>query len=292
MMTARILSITLPIFFIILIGLIYGRFKKPNMAGANRIILDIALPCLIFTSLSTKYFDLASSFHFLFAAALIVLLSGLAILPFTRFVNASKRSMLPTVMFANMGPIGIPLTVLAFGPEGLGPAVLLLVTTNILHFTFGVGIVSGRIDAKLIYANPLIWSTILGIGFSYLNLQLPEWFDVSLAMIGNILVPLMLISLGTRLAESRIEHAKAGLITSLLAVVIRLAIAYAVLNFFTLDLVQRGALILFAGLPPGIFNYMIAERFNQEPDKVASIVIVGHIISIVFLPLGIWLALK
>jgi malate permease and related proteins len=292
MMTARILSITLPIFFIILIGLIYGRFKKPNMVGANKIILDIALPCLIFTSLSTKHFDLASSFHFLFAAALIVLLSGLAILPFTRFVNASKRSMLPTVMFANMGPIGIPLTVLAFGPEGLGPAVLLLVTTNILHFTFGVGIVSGRIDAKLIYANPLIWSTILGIGFSYLNLQLPEWFDVSLAMIGNILVPLMLISLGTRLAESRIEHAKAGLITSLLAVVIRLAIAYAVLNFFTLDLVQRGALILFAGLPPGIFNYMIAERFNQEPDKVASIVIIGHIISIVFLPLGIWLALK
>jgi hypothetical protein len=111
-------------------------------------------------------------------------------------------------------------------------------------------------------------------------------------MIGNILVPLMLLSLGTRLAETRIAHAKAGLIASVLAVIIRLAIAYVVLNFFTLDLVQRGALILFAGLPPGIFNYMIAERFNQEPDKVASIVVVGHIISIVFLPLGIWLALK
>ena len=291
-MIERILGITLPIFFIILIGLIYGRFKKPNMAGANKIILDVALPCLIFTSLSTKHFELSSSLHFLSAAALIVLLSGLAILPFTRFINASKRSVLPTVMFANMGPIGIPLTVLAFGPDGLGPAVLLLVATNMLHFTFGVGIVSGRIDAKLIYANPLIWSTILGVSFSYLNLQLPEWVDVSLTMVGNILVPLMLISLGTRLAESRIEHAKAGLIASVLAVVIRLAIAYAVLNFFTLDLVQRGALILFAGLPPGIFNYMIAERFNQEPDKVASIVIVGHIISIVFLPIGIWLALK
>ncbi len=291
-MIERILGITLPIFFIILIGLIYGRFKKPNMAGANKIILDVALPCLIFTSLSTKHFELSSSLHFLSAAALIVLLSGLAILPFTRFINASKRSVLPTVMFANMGPIGIPLTVLAFGPDGLGPAVLLLVATNMLHFTFGVGIVSGRIDAKLIYANPLIWSTILGVSFSYLNLQLPEWVDMSLTMVGNILVPLMLISLGTRLAESRIEHAKAGLIASVLAVVIRLAIAYAVLNFFTLDLVQRGALILFAGLPPGIFNYMIAERFNQEPDKVASIVIVGHIISIVFLPIGIWLALK
>lgn len=291
-MIERILGITLPIFIIIFIGLIYGRFKKPNMVGANKIILDIALPCLIFTSLSTKHFELSASLHFLSAAALIVLLSGLAILPFTRFINVSRRSILPTVMFANMGPIGIPLTVLAFGPDGLGPAVLLLVATNVLHFTFGVGIVSGKIDAKLIYANPLIWSTVLGVSFSYLNLHLPEWFDVSLTMIGNILVPLMLISLGTRLADTRIAHAKAGLIASVLAVIIRLAIAYAVLNFFTLDLVQRGALILFAGLPPGIFNYMIAERFNQEPDKVASIVVVGHIISIVFLPLGIWLALK
>jgi predicted permease len=291
-MIERILGITLPIFIIILIGLIYGRFKKPNMVGANKIILDIALPCLIFTSLSTKHFELSASLHFLSAAALIVLLSGLAILPFTRFIDASKRSVIPTVMFANMGPIGIPLTVLAFGPDGLGPAVLLLVATNIMHFTFGVGIVSGKVDAKLIYANPLIWSTVLGVSFSYLNLQLPEWVDVSLTMIGNILVPLMLISLGTRLADTRIAHAKAGLIASVLAVIIRLAIAYAVLNFFTLDLVQRGALILFAGLPPGIFNYMIAERFNQEPDKVASIVVVGHIISIVFLPLGIWLALK
>jgi predicted permease len=46
MMIERIISITLPIFFVILIGLIYGRFKKPNMASANKIILDVALPCL------------------------------------------------------------------------------------------------------------------------------------------------------------------------------------------------------------------------------------------------------
>jgi hypothetical protein len=70
-MIERILSITLPIFLIILIGLIYGRFKQPNMVGANKIILDVALPCLIFTSLSTKHFELSASLHFLSAAALI-----------------------------------------------------------------------------------------------------------------------------------------------------------------------------------------------------------------------------
>jgi len=194
-------------------------------------------------------------------------------------------------MFGNVGPIGIPLTVLAFGPAGLEPAILLLVASNILHFSIGVGIMSGRIEGKLIYANPLIWSTVLGVGFSYLDLKLPGWVDVSLGMVGNILVPLMLLSLGTRLAESKIEHARAGVLGSVLSVVIRLLVAFVVLSFFPLDLVQRGALILFAGLPPAVFNYMIADRFNQEPEKVASIVIVGHIIALAFLPLAIWLAI-
>jgi len=53
------------------------------MAGANKIIMDLALPCLIFTSLSTKHFELTASFYFIGAAALIVLLSGLAVLPLT-----------------------------------------------------------------------------------------------------------------------------------------------------------------------------------------------------------------
>ena len=54
---------------------------------------------------------------------------------------------------------------------------------------------------------------------------------------------------------------------------------------------QKGSLILFSGLPTVVFNYMIADRCKQEPDKVVSIVIVGHLLSLLALPLVIWLAL-
>ena len=54
---------------------------------------------------------------------------------------------------------------------------------------------------------------------------------------------------------------------------------------------QKGSLILFAGLPTVVFNYMITDRCKQEPDKVVSIVIVGHLLSLLALPLVIWLAL-
>ena len=290
-MIKQILSITLPIFSIVLVGFIYGRVKKPNMTGANQVIIDLALPCLIFTSLSAKQFELTSASLFVLSATIVVIFSGLLIWPFAKYSGTGAKALLPSVMFGNVGPIGIPITVLAFGPEGLAPAILILVFSNILHFSVGVGIMSGRVDAKLIYASPLVWATILGILFSYLRLSLPDWVGISVSMIGTILVPLMLLSLGTRLADSKIEHLKVGAIGSILSIISRLLVTYIVLMLVPLEPIQKGALILFAGLPPAVFNYMFADRYKQEPDKVASIVIVGHLLSLLVLPLVLWLAL-
>ncbi len=290
-MIKQILSITLPIFSIVLVGFIYGRVKKPNMTGANQVIIDLALPCLIFTSLSAKQFELTSASLFVLSATIVVIFSGLLIWPLAKYSGTGAKALLPSVMFGNVGPIGIPITVLAFGPEGLAPAILILVFSNILHFSVGVGIMSGRVDAKLIYASPLVWATILGILFSYLQLSLPDWVGISVSMIGTILVPLMLLSLGTRLADSKIEHLKVGAIGSILSIISRLLITYIVLMLVPLEPIQKGALILFAGLPPAVFNYMFADRYKQEPDKVASIVIVGHLFSLLVLPFVLWLAL-
>ncbi|GEM_PF-6060406 len=91
--------------------------------------------------------------------------------------------------------------------------------------------------------------------------------------------------------NSKIEYLKLGAIGSALSIVSRLLITYLVLILIPLEPIQKGALILFAGLPPAVFNYMIADRYKQEPDKVASIVIVGHLLSLLALPLVLWLAL-
>jgi predicted permease len=290
-MIAKILSITLPIFAIVFAGFVYGKFKKPVMIGANQIVIDLALPCLIFVSLSAKQFDLKSASDFVLISILIMLLSGLLALPLARFSGTNTKALLPVVMFGNVGPIGIPLTFLAFGQEGLAPAVLLLVFSNVLQFSVGVGIMSGRINAKLIYASPLVWATIGGVLFSTLEISLPGWLDISLSMVGNILVPLALLSLGTRLVESKVEHLKVGVTGAIIVTLSRLLVTYTLIAVIPLEPIQRGALILFAGLPPAIFNYMIADRHNQEPDKVASIIIVSHVFSLVVLPLVLWLAL-
>jgi hypothetical protein len=59
-----------------------------------------------------------------------------------------------------------------------------------------------------------------------------------------------------------------------------------------LDPLQAGLLYLFGCLPPAVLNFMVAEQFNREPAKVASIVLIGNALSVVFVPLGLALALR
>ena len=59
-----------------------------------------------------------------------------------------------------------------------------------------------------------------------------------------------------------------------------------------LDPLQQGLLILFGSLPPAVLNFMVAEQFRQEPSKVASIVLIGNLLSLAFIPLGLAIALR
>ena len=289
-MFSKIASITLPIFTLVLVGFLYGRRVKPDLGGANKLIVDIALPVLIFISLSSKLFDPLAALLFTAASIALIVLSGLIAWPLAKFSGATVQAFLPCAMFTNVGPIGIPLIALAYGPEGMATAVVLLVISNVLHFTLGAGVMSGKVDWCMVYANPLVWATVLGVASSQFQLTLPQWVETSCTMIGSVLVPMMLISLGVRLASSQVADAWVGARSGVLILIIRIAAALLALWLIPLQGLERGALILFACLPPAVFNYMLADKFQVEPNKVASTVIVGHLFSLAFLPLGIWLA--
>ena len=55
---------------------------------------------------------------------------------------------------------------------------------------------------------------------------------------------------------------------------------------------QQSLLIVFGALPPAVLNYLMAEQYNQEPRKVASIVLLGNLGSLVVMPLALAYALS
>jgi predicted permease len=290
-MTERILGIILPVFSVIAVGYLWGRRVQPDMAVVNRLSMNVLSPALIFSALSSRSFDIRGDALLMVGAVGIVLGSGLLAWPVARALKQDARTFVPPMMFNNCGNMGLPLAVLAFGEKGFGPMVALFTISNLMHFTLGAWIIDHHARFGRLLRNPMVWSTVAGFAFALVQPPLPEWIAVTFKLVGDGLIPMMLLSLGVRLTSIRWNDAWLGAIGGAVCPLTGLVAALALAPLLDLTDMQRGLLVLFGALPPAVLNFMVAEQYRQEPGKVASIVLIGNVMAVLFIPLGLALAL-
>jgi hypothetical protein len=295
----RILGIILPVFGIIALGYAYARLRgdavKDDMTAVNRVSMDVLCPLLVFTALAAKDFDLAHNGTLILAGVLISLGSGLLAWPVARLLGYDVRSFVPPMMYNNCGNMGLPLAVLAFGPAGLSAAVALFMASNLVYFSVGIRIIEvGRPHTPLwrFLVSPMMIAMILGIGFAIAHLMLPAPLEQAMRMLGDACIPIMLFALGVRMLDVSLKSWHIGLVGAIMCPLTGLAMAWLLDSLLTFTPVQRGQMYLFAALPPAVFCFMVAERYKQEPDKVASIVLLGNLAALAFVPAGLWLGLQ
>ena len=291
-MIERILGIILPVFVVIIVGYVYARRVKPDMTQVNRISMTILAPALVFSALASKDFDVGANALLMVGAVGVVLGSGLLAWPVAKLLRVDYRTFVPSMMFNNCGNMGLPLAVLAFGQAGFPAMVALFTISNLLQFTLGTWLMDHRARFGNLLRNPMVWSTILGFAFALTHPPIPDWAQFGIKMVGDALIPMMLLSLGVRLYEVRWADWHLGVIGGIVCPVAGLICALALAPLLGLADTQRGLLILFAALPPAVLNFMVAEQFRQEPAKVASIVLIGNVMSVIFIPVGLALAIR
>lgn len=288
----RIVEIVLPVLCIILLGYVLGRAWKPDMRVMNRFNLDVFVPCLVLAYLSDKSVDLVSMWPLVAASVVIVLGSGLLAWPFAKLSGESVRTFLPPMMFNNCGNMGLPLALFAFGAPGVAGMVALFTTSNLLHFTIGPFIVHRHAELKLLLKSPMIWATVIGAALGVSGLHLPDTAHKAVKMVGDATIPLMMISLGVRMTEVKREDFSMSLFAAAVCPLTGLVMAAIVAHVLPMSKEQIGLVFLFGALPPAVLNFLVADYYKQEPAKVASIVLVGNIASVVFVPLGLLFALR
>lgn len=284
-MIERIAGIVFPIYAIVAVGYAYGRWKKPDMAFANQLNMDIFVPALVFAALASKSFDIGQNIPLLIGGTAVVLGAGLLSWPLARLLAVATNTFVPPMMFKNSGNMGLPLMVLAFGEAALPAAVVLFFVENFLHYSLGTWMLDHKARLWNLWRVPVIAATLAGLLVSMTQFPLwqPLWLGVK--MLGDVSIPLLLFSLGVRLTDSRHGDWKislAGAIASPVA-----GIGMALLANLALGLEGRDAamLVLFGALPPAVLNYIFAERYRQEPERVASIVMIGNTASLAVIPL-------
>lgn len=297
----RIAGVILPVFIMVGIGYLYARLRgeraKADMAAANRITVEALCPLLVFTALAGKDFDIAANGMLILAGVLIALGSALLAWPAARLLGYDVRTFVPPMLFNNCGNMGLPLAVFAFGAAALPAAVALFMACTLVYFSVGIKITeSGRDDIHTPFfqflASPMMIAMIIGIIFSVARISVPSPLFTALKMVGDTSIPIMLFALGVRMIDISFTSWRIGLIGAAFCPLSGLAVAWLLDGILPLSSDQRGQMYLFASLPPAVFCFMMAEHYNQEPDKVAAIVLLGNLSALVFVPLGLWLGLR
>ncbi|HPY39294.1 MAG TPA: AEC family transporter [Thiolinea sp.] len=288
----QIVGIIFPVFACAGVGTYYGWRFRPDMAVVNRLNMEVFAPLLVFWALMDKPFDFSGNWGLAVGGVAVVLGSGLLLLPIALALKINLKTFLPPMMFNNSGNMGIPLILFAFGEDLLQAAVVLFIIEMMLHFTVGLYMLDHKTNPLQLLKMPMIIAAIAGLILSSLHVSLPAPLANTLKLLGQVAIPLLLFSLGVRLLDVSLKDWKLGVFGAIAGPAAGLVCALVLLPFLHLSTVEAGVLLVFAALPPAVFNVLVAEKYQQEPEQVASLVMLGNLGSLVIIPATLWFALK
>jgi len=288
----QIFGIIFPVVAIIIVGYFYASKFKPSMDTANTINFNIFLPALMFSVLSKESFQIQNYQVLALSGVIVILGSGVIAWIIARALGINIKTFVPPMMFSNTGNVGLPIAVLAFGEIALGAAVILFAIEMLLHFTFGAYVLSKNSNLLPVFRSPILIATLAGIGINFIDLEL--WLPATqmIDLLGQAAIPLLLFTLGTRLIVVNFGAWKLGVLGAILCPLSGLAIALILVQYFDFETLHYQQLILFSVLPPAVLNHVMAEKYQQQPETVASIVMIGNIGSLFVLPMVLYYVLS
>ena len=281
-----VIQIVAPVCILAGIGFAWARLGyEYRMAFVTRLSMTLGVPCLIFTALMKTRIDPAALTSVLLAAVvaygvLTVIFWGIVII-----LKLDRRTYLAPLIFGNTGNLGLPLALFAFGEAGFGFAVVIFAVMAVWSFTFGIWLVSGGGSFFRVIKEPVMAATLLGAVFLWQGWTTPAWLTNSLDLIGQMAIPLMLITLGVAIARLSAGQLGRAVWLSLGRAAVCLLVALAAGWAFGLEPVAFAALILQITTPVAVTSYLLAEKYGADADAVAGLVIVSTVMSIITLPL-------
>jgi malate permease and related proteins len=291
-MFAEIFSILAPVF--VCVGIGYGWAKSGrdfDTSMVTTIVTYFATPCLVFYALAKVELDTSV----LWDMGLAALLANIAFAVIGAIVLAvfklPQRAFLQALTWPNVGNIGLPLCLLAFGQEGLALSIAFFTVYVVLQMTVGVAFVSGSFSPKAILKMPIIPATLFASVFLFTNLEVPIWLFNTTKLVGDLTIPLMLFTLGVSLASLQIGSLKTAIWLSMLRLGMGFGVGVGLVAALGLSGPAAGVVILECAMPAAVFCYLFAQLYDQRPQEVAGLVIASTFMGFAVLPALLWYVL-
>jgi predicted permease len=280
-----------PIAIAILVGIGWARWGNPVDPGSmTQVILNVGTPCLVFSTLSTLSVPALELGVMALAAVLMMLAflgSGWLLL---RAVGLPSGVYLPPVVFGNLGNLGLPLNLFAFGDAGLELALIMFATQSVLFFTIHFWLMSGQASPLKMLKTPHIYAIALALAFTLTDTAPPDWLNNTTDLLGGMTIPLMLIMLGVSLTRMKVVAFARPLTVVVLRLLLGFAVAFGLCELLGLEGIARGVVTIACCMPGAVFNYLAAVRYDRSPGEVASYIVLSTVVMLALLPLLVPLA--
>jgi len=282
----ELLSVVAPVFVVALVGLAWARSGTHfDEVSISRLVLNVGIPCLVFRSLTSldvppaelaRMAGLAASVMSMFAVG------GFAVL---KVMNLPAHTYLGPLVFANSGNIGLPICLFAFGDAGLALGMAYFAVSSTCHVVLGGPLFAGSFSLRPFFRSPLTWAVILTVGVVASGVSVPTWIARTTTLLGDIAIPLMLLTLGVSLSKMHPESLGRSVILSCVRLALGLSAGLLLTTLLGVEGLTRKVLVLQASMPVGVLNYLFAQRYARSPEQVASLVLVSTLISVVSIPM-------
>ena len=300
-----------PLFTLIVLGFIagkIGRLPLDGLAWLNFFIVYLALPAMFFRLLSRTPVDEFTHFGFLFRTTLGTFLIFLLSFVIARFLRRHSIQISTiqglTGAYGNIGYLGPPLAIAAFGPEAAVPVALIFCLDNSMHFTLaplmmGLG---DKKDKKLytliipitrrIATHPFIIATVAGILGAFYQFVPPSPIEIVLVRLSEAAAPCALFAMGVTAAISPLKRIPSDLIYLIpIKLVVHPVLLYVLVATYT-DVPKHWGqtAVLLASLPVATNVFVMAQQYEVWSERALSAVVISTIFSVFSITLCIYMA--
>jgi malate permease and related proteins len=284
--------VTLPIIVLVAVGyLMQGRLKL-DIGTLNRVQVYVVMPAFLVHFLATGKQPLSAIWPVFYVGIVLFLfqipIGWLATILFRQRASLGPMMGLGTG-YANVGFFGIPVAMLAFGPDYLIYMSVMTALMSVLICTVGVALLapsggSPLAKLKIAFETPLIPSVILGLLLRGFNVEIPTVVAQPMQFLGSIFTPLALYTLGAQIAAAknlRFEWIPQTLILVLKFLVSPL-LAWGLCWYLQFPRDVANVIVVAAATPVGVLVTIFAAEYDTESEFISTAVVISTALSPIF----------
>ena len=273
----------------VLAGFGLARFKvyfDTKMVGS--LVSNIGYPTLILSHLAAQHVAFGAFVNVMLAAAVMIACFGVIAFVFLKVTGLSTRAFLSPMMLSNVGNVGLPVSFLAFGDQGMAIAMAVLIIVVVGIFSIGIWLPAGKLSFTDLLKQPVIYAVLLALLLMGTDTALPVPIAKGMSILGGLSIPLMLLTLGYTLATLNIGGVLKGCLLALFHMAMSVLVAYGVSLLFGFEGVTKGVFVLMCLMPASVASYLWVEKYQPaHAADVAAFIMASTLLTILVIPLAL-----